>query len=281
MFFKKREIIDTRPTHATWPKRVFALSDLPSCYLTFLNPFLKKGLTVEQMIFIPRLQRVLTVIPEGILFWLEDQVVFLTRAGDHIRTEIIHRNDVLLVREFIELLNCQLSIAYRQDGEIRFKVFNYNRMAEDLIYPVYNTLLGNEPDYAPNVFLNPNTACERLFTESYMMFNFGKLCYRLCDHVKDFYWQRLPKQGFSRFMKSKADPENLIVRMDKGISIVNSNFYGFEAVYLLQKSIESISLEQKTESTVLTIKTKANKNYSFPIAASKLEEAKEFYIRNI
>ncbi|WP_040196361.1 hypothetical protein [Candidatus Soleaferrea massiliensis] len=278
IFSKKDGMIDTRPTAASWPKRIFELSDVPERFLPALRPWLDRGLEPAQMIFVPRVQHWLTVIPESLLFRFEQEVVFVERGGEDVL--VIEQKDVLVVRHYMELLKCQMSILYRQDGEIRRKSLSYSRMSDDLMVEIYNTLLGNPPEYAPNLFLHDNTACERLFTESYMMYNFGKLCYRLSDHVESFFWQRRKKQGLSKFMKSKADPENLVVCMTDGISMVNADFYGFEAVHLPWKSVQDVSFAEAEDKApaVLSIQTAAKRCYTIPIEPGREDEAQRFQL---
>lgn len=279
---------DVRPTTASWPKQIFELWQLPEQYHRFLYDWLTSGMPIGNITYIPKVHKYLKD-SENVLAWFNDEVMILTQTDDNnIYAATISAENLISIKYFIQLLECRVTLKIKKDNKISDLFFKYNKVKEERIIPIFNILLGHDAEYELNIFDMSNSKLKELNYLSYSMFNISKLSYRLDKEVLGYFWER-NKQNVL-FGKRDEDPENFIAIMNRGITYINTDFYGIRTYYLPWKSIKTITyanfFESKEEKKFFSFSFKNyesiiitdnyNDEYIIPIIPQKTIEAKNF-----
>ncbi|WP_156136366.1 hypothetical protein [Candidatus Soleaferrea massiliensis] len=264
----------------SWPKRIYQLTDLPEIYLPYLQDWLQKGMPVKHLTYIPR-EEALSGQPEYVLCWLQDEVMLLKTdfIGRKVKQVILSPDRIIRVDYSVSLLNCQVTLTYKEGDEVLQEQFQYNKVKEEHIVPILNILLKNQPFYEMNVYTNENSTCQYLSAYSYAMFNSSKLAYRLDSNMECYYWDKKQmKYIHQTSAKRKAVPEYFIGAMDKGIALIFSGVYDVKTIYLLWKNIRDIEIERE-KSAQIRIETVQGDHYTIPVNASRYTLAEAFVQR--
>lgn len=282
---------DTRPTMASWAKQIFELDELPKPYQEFLSQWLREGMPLGNITYIPSVHQYVKTAPECTLAWYQDKVMLLFYDGfSPMRQVILSPAEVASIEYSIRLLECTVTITVEKNRKIEPVKFVYNKTKEEQIIPILNILLKNPPDYQPNVFLLANEELEPLRQVSYNLFHTSKLCYRFDEKIIRYYWAK--GKQYQLFGKQKEDPEDFLAQMSKGLVLIHSDFYGTQTSYLPWNQIQTTTfLEGYNDPTparfsrkpkcfpAIQVKTKFQKEYIIPVLPEKVTEAKKFVVQ--
>ena len=271
-FSKKRNLVDSRPTVASWPQVIDNMKELPYAYREEMEKWLQKGMPLQNVTYVPSLHRLWKRQGEYAVAWFEDQVMILREVSStHAPKAVISYKDVVGVEYYQKLLNCCATVIYRQDGQVKRETFQFNKTKEPAFIPLLNIFLGNTPGYKINVFLEENPVCLDLLDQSYRMYNFSKMALRLDESVETYYWESerflYPKKG----MKEEKIREYLVQLQGKGMTLIDAYDYGVGVVYLPWKSIDDLESGPKG----LEIKA-GDKTYQIPIRSGNQDAIYHF-----
>lgn len=265
---------DTRPTVASWPRRISELSTLPQAYHLFLKDWIKKGMNIENIIYIPRIHQSVIEEPEIVLAWYDDEVMILKEEFDtKVQQYLISSKDIVSIDYSLNLLNYYVTINISKGNSVEAVVFQFNKSKEDLLIPILNILLENDINYEMDVFMHENSICDELQNRSYMMYNFSKLSYRLDTTILDYFWER--EELSSTSSREKMYTEYFISIMEKGITLIASQFYGVDVTHLYWKNIKDMRIEEESI-LQLAVETQKGKIYSLPIEPKNIDSARNF-----
>lgn len=272
-FFRKPAmLLDVRPTAASWPKKIFEWEELPQHFHRFVQEWVNDGMELEQMTYIPRIHKFKVWLPEHMITWHKDKVMLLCERRGEVKRTILDKDNVIVIEYSLQLLNVVVNVIFKQNGQYQKETFQYTRTMEEQLVPNLNLMLGNEPMNGLNVYKNENLDCKGLEAQSYLMFNYSKLAYRMGNSIQHYFWCRMEK----KIRKIDKDfPEYFVAMTELGLVLIDSQFYGISAVYLPYCSIKSFELVMEKKS-YLEVKTSGEAVYQIPVPMEFIEKAGQF-----
>lgn len=240
-FSKKQNLVDSRPTVASWPQVIDNIKELPYAYREEVEKWLQKGMPLQNVTYVPGLHRLWKRQGEYAVAWFGDQVMLLRETSStHADKAVISCREVVGVEYYQKLLNCCATVIYRQDGQIKRETFQFNKPKEPAFMPLLNIFLGNAPDYKINVFLEENPVCLDLIDQSYRMYNFSKMALRLDENVDTYHWESERFLYPQKVVKEEKIREYLIQLQGRGMTLIDAYDYGVGVVYLPWSSVEDL-----------------------------------------
>lgn len=268
-----KKLEDSRPTVDSWPRKIIEMNMLPQQYHSYFTKWIKESMSSENITYIPRIHKALTKEPEYVMAWFNDTVMFLINNNDNIIQYKIKSKDILSIDYSFNLLNYYVVLNIIDNNDEKQIAFNFNKSKEELLIPILNILLENAPDYEMEVLFHENNICEDLATKSFMMYNFSKFSYRLDTTILDYFWEK--EELSTSSSREKMYTEYFISIMEKGITLIASQFYGVDVTHLYWKNIKSLSIEKEAVLQMI-LKTKQDKVYSLPIDEKNINSAQKF-----
>ncbi len=282
MLSLKRFFIDTSRAKDFWPKQITSLDELPTYYHDFVKDWLQQGMPLTNIILVKQRNKWEDDRPEYAIAQYHDRVMLLhkTPYNQVVRT-VVSGADVISVEYNHIYLDCTVIITFLQNEKFHKTQFHFNAAAENLYVSILNILLKNKIDYLENVGTHENSVCNGLMEKSYLMFNCGKLAYRLDDKIESYFWDKIEtkaqKKKNKKTKKRKSETEFFIAMMKKGTATIISSEDHLSATYLFWNSIRQITLnfdELKGHSILLT--TIANDCFSIPVQQENCADAEQF-----
>ena len=216
-------LFDRRPTLASWPKRIYAWSELPEQFQCALARWKDQGLPPGNVTYIPRVNQYANS-PEFATAWLGEEVLIQESWGGDLRCLQFHGAEAALVDYYVQLLRCTVTISLDGDRSGQQCCFSYNKTKEDQLLPILNLALGASADHVPRPQHPDTPALRGLLRDSYAMYNLSKLCYRFGEEIQDFLWLVGRNRGLARLNRSR--PESFIARTERGLAWLQKDFYG-------------------------------------------------------
>ena len=131
-----RESVDTAPTAADFPRRMWDKKDIGPDYRKYLNMWLRAGVDLGCVILVPA-ARYQPDIREYMLSYFGDEIMVLERGEDGAVTKtVIKRKDIFCFCSTEDLLRGCISIYWGTRYEIHRTALPYNRVRRKLFLPV-------------------------------------------------------------------------------------------------------------------------------------------------
>ena len=263
---------DSRPTLASWPKRIYAWEELPAPFRPALEGWRDLGMPPGNVTYIPRVAQS-GGGPEYAAAWWDGQVCIQTGGSHGVQVCRIAPGEVRMLTYQLQLLRCAVDLELRGDRRLSF---SYNVVKEDQLRPVLNLLLGNPPE-APFPTVHPSTPdLDRLLEDSYAMYHTSRLCYRFGAPLLDFLWLR----GRARRLFQKADPEYLVGVLDRGLAVIITDPYGTQTAYLRWEDVARVSADPAgRKGRVLQVAPRQGAALEIPLLPGQESEASAFLSR--
>lgn len=266
--------MDRRPTLASWPKRIYEWGELPEHFLIALADWQGRGLPPENVTYIPRVNQYASDA-EYVTAWFGGEVSLLAAQGSCVeKLSLCTGGEV--VDYTVQLLKCTVDAALPTGRRVSF---SYNKTKENQLLPVLNLLLGNPPEYTPRA-AHPAGALEALKKNSYAMYHVSALCYRFGGDILDSLWLRGRSYGLGW---RRQKPEWFLAKMERGLVIVATDFYGTRVDYLPWERVAFAEVEEASfpypgprRRLALTLGGKGNSCFTVPLLMEQREEAESF-----
>lgn len=266
------------PTLATWPKKPCSLDELPAGYVPLLADWLEQGLPLDRILYVPAFQSSGVLREEYVAAWRPDALLLLERQPDRAITRtLIPAARVVLVRYMRMTLDCGGLVTWLDGARVRQARFHYNYSAESEFSPIFNLLLGQAEDYASCILDHDNGACADLREESYVMYNYGRLAYRMDDEMLGHFWDQTTarERWWSREL---TRTDYLAAIMRNGVAVVRfcSKNNDRACDYIPAESLTGLEVEQGRQGAALFARTRYGEPVSFPLRPERVEQAKAF-----
>lgn len=231
------KIVDIRPTLASWPKRIYEWHELPEEFHPSIAKWREAGMEPGNVTYIPRVHQG-GHEAEYATAWWNGQVMIQTSKYDAVETVIINSGEVPSLVYEHQLLKCKVIIPRKEGGELEF---GFQQVKEDQLRPIINLLLGR-PGEAPFPLDHPDHSFDWLLEDT-LMYHSAVFCYRFDDKINDSLWFRSSLSVLPFLARRKPRPEYFFAVMDKGLVIVDRNFYRKRVFYYTWEDIKSIKIE--------------------------------------
>lgn len=219
---------DSRPTLASWPKRIYEWNEIPTLFQPTLTSWRAMGMPPGNVTFIPRIHQY-SGAPEFATAWFGDQVCLQRLADGKLEVWHIHPGDVVQVRYQIQLLKCTVTLLLKDGAQ---PSFSYNKTKEEQLYPILSLLLGKPADYQPPLQHPETPALKQLQTDSFAMHYTALLTYRFGDQIMDHLFLRGKNRNLLYLLQRRPDPECFCAVTDAGPVLITNDYYGTSVLYL-------------------------------------------------
>ncbi len=272
---------DDRPTLASWPTLLYDWSELPERFAPALRPYRDRGLPREQVVYIPKIHQY-AAGTEYLIAYLDDTVVILTGRDDGtVEETALKPGEVTCLTYSISLLQCTITVNYRKNSCQRQVSFAYNKTKDHYLLPVMNLLLGLPRDAKPAVSHPDSAQLRALYQRSYAMYNTAKLCYRLSPAISGSLF--LQGKNYGPFRWHQPKPEYFLAWMDRGLVVIEKNFYVTSAAYLLWEQFRRGVIDEADfpspgprKRTALLLERRFDPPLAIPLLPDQLQEAERF-----
>lgn len=219
---------DRRPTLASWPKRMFAWSEVPPPFQPALAAWNAAGMPPGNITLIPRIHQH-SGAPEYMTAWWGDEVILQRLTGEKPEVWQIHPGDLAQLGYSIQLLQCTVTLWLKEGTRTSF---SFNKTKEDQLYPVLSLLLGQPALRRPPLTHPDSPAFAQLQKESYAMHHTALLAYRFGDQIQDCLFLRGKNRNLLYILQRRPDPECFCAMTDAGLVCITTDFYGTSVLYL-------------------------------------------------
>lgn len=231
------KIVDIRPTLASWPKRIYEWHELPEEFHPSVARWRFQGMEPGNVTYIPRVHQG-GRDEEYATAWWQDEVMIQISKDDDVETVILKSGTVPAMVYEHQLLKCKIIIPRKNGGELEF---GFQQVKEDQLRPVINLLLGRPGE---NLFPmdHPDHSFDWMLGDT-LMYHPSILCYRFDDKINDSVWFRSSLMVLPFLARRRPRPEYFFAAMDKGLVIIDRNFYRKRVFYFSWDDIKSIKME--------------------------------------
>lgn len=232
------KIVDIRPTLASWPKRIYEWHELPEEFHPALSNWRFHGMEPGNVTYIPRVHQGGSDAEYATAWW-KDEVMIQTAKDGFVDTVVVKAGEVPAMVYEHQLLKCKIIIPKKTGGELEF---GFQQVKEDQLRPIINILLGREGE---RLFPNdhPNHSFDWMLGDT-LMYHPSILCYRFDDEIKENLWFRSSLRVLPFIARRRPRPEYFFAIMDKGLVVIDRNFYRKRVFYFNWSDIESISIDE-------------------------------------
>lgn len=258
-------------TTSSWPQQVFGLEELPESYQPYIQDWMDKGMPVTNATFIPYLNSKTQERGEYVITWHEDRIMLLSPTPfGGIKQTVICNQDILYMDYHTFLLDCCITLYYLEMGRRTQVQFHYNSVMERVFIPILNIALHQPVDYEKKILQHENPFCEALKEKSPLMFNYGKLAYRLDPVMFYYFWECQP-------IKRTSDKNEYFVSlMPSGSVIIDScDHDSVNASYLPWREIRNVQLIIDRFYRI-QCEVHPGRIFTIPVRKPKLQRAREF-----
>ncbi len=231
------KIVDIRPTLASWPKRIYDWHELPKEFHAGISNWRFQGMEPGNVTYIPRVHYG-SREAEYATAWWQDEVMIQTSQDDSVDVVVLKSGTVPALVYEHQLLKCKIIIPKENGGELEF---GFQQVKEDQLRPVINILLGREGE-RPFPIDHPDHSFDWMLGDT-LMYHPSILCYRFDDVIKDNVWFKSSLRVLPFIARRRPRPEYFFAAMDKGLVIIDRNFYRRRIFYFTWEDIKSIKME--------------------------------------
>lgn len=224
-------LIDKSPTIKDWPVRIWEPAEIKPAYLPCLEPWLRQGLALEHLVFVPELPYGKGT-PEYMMAVREGQVLLLCPGpGGSIQTDLALRERLLYILYRTDLLLNWLEFCVRgDDGAPRILTAPFNRTTLHLFLPALNTLLGLPFDFDVLAQAKKSPVPRALKEENYAVYNHAPNALRLGPEITEYHGRRLLLPLFRR-LKRHEQACVYSFPMEQGLFLQKLDGYRTEGYY--------------------------------------------------
>lgn len=219
---------DRRPTLASWPKRMYEWSEVPTLFQPALTVWHAAGMPPGNITFIPRVHQY-SGAPEYATAWFGKEVCLQRLAEGKLDVWRIRPGDVAQIGYTIQLLKCTVTVWLKDGTQTSF---SYNKTKEDQLYPILSLLLGQPADRQPPLQHPDTPALAQLQQESYAMHYTALLAYRFGTQILDHLFLRGKNRNLLYLLQRRPDPECFCAITDAGPVCIINDYYGTSALYV-------------------------------------------------
>lgn len=231
------KIVDIRPTLASWPKRIYEWHELPEEFHPAIDSWRKQGMKPGNVTYIPAVS-LGGRDAEYATAWWKDDVMVQTSLNDSVDAVVIKSGTVPALVYEHQLLKCKLIIPQKNGRELEF---GFQQVKEDQLRPVINLLLGKSSEL-PFPADHPDHSFDWMLGKT-LMYHPSILCYRFDDEIKDHLWFKTSVMVLPFLARRKPRPEYFFAVMNKGLVVIDRNFYRKRVYYFNWSDIASIKME--------------------------------------
>lgn len=231
------KIVDIRPTLASWPKRIYEWHELPEQFHPAISKWRFHGMEPGNVTYIPAVFRGSSEAEYATAWW-NDQVMIQISKYDSVETVVIDAGTVPSLVYEHQLLKCKIIIPRKNGGELEF---GFQQVKEDQLRPIINLLLGR-PGERPFPIDHPNHSFDWMLGDT-LMYHPSILCYRFDDEIRENIWFRSSLLVLPFIARRRPRPEYFFAIMDKGLVVIDRNFYRKRVFYFNWSDIKSIKME--------------------------------------
>ena len=231
------KIVDIRPTLASWPKRIYEWHELPEEFHPSISGWRFQGMEPGNVTYIPRVHQG-GRDEEYATAWWQDEVMIQISKNDDVETVVIKSGTVPAMVYEHQLLKCKIILPRKNGGELEF---GFQQVKEDQLRPIINLLLGRPGE---NRFPtdHPDHSFDWMLGDT-LMYHPSILCYRFDDKINDSVWFRSSLLVLPFIARRRPRPEYFFAAMDKGLVVIDRNFYRKRVFYFNWDDIKSIKME--------------------------------------
>ncbi|MBE6948539.1 MAG: hypothetical protein E7456_01710 [Ruminococcaceae bacterium] len=231
------KIVDIRPTLASWPKRIWDWSELPEEFHPSIADWRSQGMEPGNVTYIPRVHQGGSD-EEYATAWWKDEVMIQTSKDDEVETVVLKSGTVPSLVYEHQLLKCKIILPRKDGGTMEF---GFQQVKEEQLRPVINLLLGR-PGERPFPTDHPDHSFDWLLGKT-LMYHPTILCYRFDDKINDNIWFKSSLRILPFIARRRPRPEYFFAVMDKGLVVIDRNFYRKRLFYFNWSDIDSIKIE--------------------------------------
>lgn len=231
------KIVDIRPTLASWPKRIYEWHELPKEFHAGIADWRAQGMPPGNVTYIPRVHQGGREAEYATAWW-KDEVMIQTSIDDNVEIDVIESGNVPAIVYEHQLLKCKIILPRPKGKQLEF---GFQQVKEDQLRPVINLLLGREGE---RLFPNdhPDHSFDWMLGDT-LMYHPSILCYRFDDVIRENLWFRSSLRVLPFIARRRPRPEYFFAVMDKGLVIIDRNFYRKRVFYFTWDDIKSIKME--------------------------------------
>lgn len=224
---------DNRPTMAEWPIRIWDIDEFPIAYKSDALNWIKDDFSSYQFVYAPKRKSSKTSY-EYLFGYGNGEILFLREYEHGVQKLTVRCENIISVKTFRELLNCEIRIRYRNREQEHQLVFPYVPSTYYLYDPFLNWVLGIDRAFSLLVAEREYPRPQKLMDESLVMFNYSLHAYRLGNGFQDYQYRFEKHRPRWTPWKVKLK-EWLEVPMERGVFYLYSFGYITECTYLLKK----------------------------------------------
>ena len=231
------KIVDIRPTLASWPKRIYEWHELPEVFRPALEDWKKAGMEPGNVTYIPKVMQGKNDAEYATAWW-QDQVMVQVYKEDALSVNVFTAGQVPSMMYEHQTLQCKVLLPLKDSGELEF---GFAQVKEDQVRPVINLLLGQPAD-RPFPIDHPDHSMDWMIKQT-LMYHPAIYCYRFDDKINDSVWFRSSLWVLPFIARRRPRPEYFFANMDRGLVVIDRNFYRRRIFYFTWEDIASIKME--------------------------------------
>ena len=226
--------VDSRPTMAEWPVKIWAPDEIPAFFRTQVFSWARGNLDGRHFVYAPERRANQRSFPY-LFGYGEDEILYLKKEDGEVTEITLHRGQILEVRTTRELLEAELTIVYGDpEGQQKSLSLSYVPSVYYLYDPFLNWLLGLDREFVPALAERAHPRPQRLYQESLPMFNYSLGAYRLGTRFSDYIYRFQPHRHkwmpWRKFLE-----EWLEISMERGTFHLHTLGYLTQCRYRLDK----------------------------------------------
>ena len=281
MFLKSFKI-DTSRARDAWPRQVENLEQLPAPYRAALNAELVRGMSMQNIIYVPQTNKWVHEKPEYVLAWHENRVMTFKKSGGQIEKTEWTVESVLYVQYIHRLLDNWFVVCYADAEGIKKAALHFNAAREFLFHPMLALLLQNNfTAVRPAMEENLAQVRDSLSQRTFKMCSYLNLMYQFGDHIYAYYWDKMitkeQQKRNAESLKRPEDTEYLVSRMEQGMVAQQIAENDIEVLYVRQDAIQQVSVADGQNGWhMIQINCTSGEPFYIPVQPQNLELAQEF-----
>lgn len=224
---------DNRPTMAEWPIRIWNKEEFPDVFKSHALAWMQEDFSSYHFVYAPK-RKSSKVSYEYLFGYGKEEILYLRKIESGVHKITLRRENILSVRTFRELLNCEICVQYRSCQQECQLVFPYVPSTYYLYDPFLNWLLGIDREFSPLVLEREYPRPQKLMDESLVMYNYSLHAYRLGNGFSEYKYRCEKHRPRWRPWKVNLK-EWLEVPMERGVFRLYSFGYMTECTYLPNK----------------------------------------------
>lgn len=269
------KIVDIRPTLASWPKRIYEWEELPEEFRPAIADWREQGMESGNVTYIPAVSLGGSEAEYATAWW-KDEVMIQTSLDNSVETVVLKSGTIPAMVYEHQLLKCRIIIPKKNGGELEF---SFQQVKEDQLRPIINLLLGRAGEQ-PFPIDHPDHSFDWMLGKT-LMYHPSILCYRFDDTIRDHIWFKTSIMVLPFLARRRPRPEYFFAVMDKGLVVIDRNFYRKRVFYFNWQDIASIKMEprQWRHGSGITVTGKSGIIAKVPLIKENISPVAEFLDR--